>query len=231
MEKEELQKVYRHSLAHIMAKAVIEIYGKDVQYAIGPEVDDGCYYDFVLPTTVTEEDFPKIEEKMHEIIKRRENWTRKEISRAEALELFKDQKFKTELIVDLPDDEVISIYYTGDDYVDLCRGPHVENSQDLFNAALVQICVQKNVEFLQDRRADEQHGGVLDALRKRKRGDVIQRIVIVNGIAEDHFVGGKAREHCVLQHRDLLPDELRHGFAHRDQRKGLVVVIEEELLI
>ena len=135
MEKEELQKVYRHSLAHIMAKAVIEIYGKDVQYAIGPEVDDGCYYDFVLPTTVTEEDFPKIEEKMHEIIKRRENWTRKEISRAEALELFKDQKFKTELIVDLPDDEVISIYYTGDDYVDLCRGPHVENSQDLFNAA------------------------------------------------------------------------------------------------
>ena len=125
MEKEEVLKVYRHSLAHILAKAVIEIYGKEVQYAIGPEIEDGCYYDFVLPRTVTEEDFPAIEEKMHEIIKRREDWTRKVISKDEALELFKDQKFKTELIIDLPADETISIYYTGDDYVDLCRGPHV----------------------------------------------------------------------------------------------------------
>ena len=92
-------------------------------------------YDFVLPRTVTEEDFPAIEEKMHEIIKRREDWTRKVISKDEALELFKDQKFKTELINDLPADETISIYYTGDDYVDLCRGPHVDNSQELFSAA------------------------------------------------------------------------------------------------
>ena len=135
MEKEEVLKVYRHSLAHIMAKAVIELYGKEVQYAIGPEIEDGCYYDFVLPRTVTEEDFPAIEEKMHEIIKRREDWTRKVISKDEALELFKDQKFKTELIIDLPADETISIYYTGDDYVDLCRGPHVDNSQELFSAA------------------------------------------------------------------------------------------------
>ena len=135
MEKEEVLKVYRHSLAHILAKAVIEIYGKETQYAIGPEIDDGCYYDFVLPRTVTEDDFKTIEDKMHEIIKRREDWTRKVISRAEALELFKDQKFKTELISDLPEDETISIYYTGDDYVDLCRGPHVDNSQELFSAA------------------------------------------------------------------------------------------------
>ena len=135
MEKEEVLKVYRHSLAHILAKAVIELYGKEVQYAIGPEIEDGCYYDFVLPRTVTEEDFQTIEDKMHEIIKRREDWTRKVISRDEALELFKDQKFKHELIVDLPADETISIYYTGDDYVDLCRGPHVDNSQELFSAA------------------------------------------------------------------------------------------------
>ena len=52
-----------------MAKAVIEIFGKEVQYAIGPEIEDGCYYDFILPRAVTEEDFPAIEEKMHEIIK------------------------------------------------------------------------------------------------------------------------------------------------------------------
>ena len=92
MEKEEVLKVYRHSLAHIMAKAVIEIVGKEVQYAIGPEIDDGCYYDFILPRAVTEEDFPAIEEKMHEIIKRREDWTRKELSKADALAIFKDQK-------------------------------------------------------------------------------------------------------------------------------------------
>ena len=137
MEKEEILKVYRHSLAHILAKAVIEIYGKEVQYAIGPEIDDGAYYDFALPEgkTITDKDFKQIENKMREIIKRREDWTRKEVSKAEALELFKDQKFKTELINDLPEDEIITIYYTGEDYVDLCRGPHVDNSQELMSAA------------------------------------------------------------------------------------------------
>ncbi|RKM60033.1 threonine--tRNA ligase [Butyrivibrio sp. XB500-5] len=135
MNKEEYLEVYRHSLAHILAKAVIELYGKEVQYAIGPQIDDGCYYDFVLPKAVTQDDFKTIEDKMREIIKRREDFTRKEVSRAEALEMFKDQKFKTELIQDLPEDETLTVYYTGDDYVDLCRGPHVGNSQELMNAA------------------------------------------------------------------------------------------------
>ena len=135
MTKEEYLEVYRHSLAHILAKAVIELYGKEVQYAIGPQIDDGCYYDFVLPKAVTQDDFKTIEDKMREIIKRREDFTRKEVSRAEALEMFKDQKFKTELINDLPEDETLTVYYTGDDYVDLCRGPHVANSQELMNVA------------------------------------------------------------------------------------------------
>ncbi len=136
MEKEEFLQVYRHSMAHILAKAVIELYGKEnVQYAIGPQIDDGCYYDFLINGSLGQDDFKTIEEKMREIIKRRETWTRKEVSKAEALEMFKDQKFKTELIVDLPEDEVITVYYTGDDYVDLCRGPHVENSQELMNVA------------------------------------------------------------------------------------------------
>ena len=137
MEKEEILKVYRHSLAHILAKAVIEIYGKDVQYAIGPEIEDGAYYDFALPEgkTITDKDFKQIENKMREIIKRREDWIRKEVSKAEALDIFRDQKFKTELINDLPEDEIITIYYTGEDYVDLCRGPHVDNSQELMSAA------------------------------------------------------------------------------------------------
>ena len=135
MTKEEFLEVYRHSMAHILAKAVIELYGKEVQYAIGPQIDDGCYYDFVLPKAVTQDDFKTIEDKMREIIKRREDWTRKEVSKAEALEMFKDQKFKTELIQDLPQDEIITVYYTGEDYVDLCRGPHVANSQELMNVS------------------------------------------------------------------------------------------------
>ena len=135
MDKEQYLSVYRHSLAHILAKAVIELYGKDVQYAIGPEVEDGCYYDFVFPRPVTEENFKEIEDKMREIIRRKEPWTRKGLSRKEALELFKDQRFKKEIIEDLPEDAVITAYHTGDDFVDLCRGPHVENSKELLNAA------------------------------------------------------------------------------------------------
>jgi len=135
MEKEEYLQVYRHSLSHILAKAVIELFGKETQYAIGPQIADGFYYDFTLPRNLTNEDFKAIEDKMHEILKRKEAWTRKEVSRAEALEIFKDQKYKTELINDLPEDELITIYTTGDDYTDLCRGPHVENSAELLGAA------------------------------------------------------------------------------------------------
>ena len=134
--KEFFLSVYRHSLAHIMAKAVMEIFGKEnVQITIGPQIADGAYYDFELPRTVTQDDFKVIEDKMREIIKRREDWTRKEVSKEEALEMFKDQRFKVEIINDLPDGETITVYYTGDDYVDLCRGPHVSNSQELMNTA------------------------------------------------------------------------------------------------
>ncbi|MCR4780723.1 MAG: threonine--tRNA ligase [Ruminiclostridium sp.] len=137
MEKEQFLEVYRHSLAHILAKAVIELYGKEVQYAIGPQIADGFYYDFTFPegVSVTNEDFGKIEDKMREIIKRREDWKREEISKADAVRLFASQKFKTEIIEELADDETITIYYTGTDYVDLCRGPHVDNSQELMGAA------------------------------------------------------------------------------------------------
>ncbi len=136
MEREQFLEVYRHSMSHILAKAVIEIFGKDqVQYAIGPQIADGFYYDFMLPRTVGKDDFKTIENKMREILKRKEDWQRIEVSKAEALEIFKDQKYKTETIIDLPEDETITIYKTGDDFTDLCRGPHVENSQDLLSVA------------------------------------------------------------------------------------------------
>ena len=136
MEREEFLQVYRHSMAHILAKAVIEIFGKEsVQYAIGPQIADGFYYDFLLPRTVTTEDLPVIEAKMKEIMKRKEDWVRKEVTRAEALGIFSGQKYKEELIQDLPEDETITIYWTGDDFVDLCRGPHIGNSAELLSVA------------------------------------------------------------------------------------------------
>jgi len=136
MDREAYLQVYRHSLAHVLAKAVIEIFGREnVQYAIGPQIADGFYYDFVLPRNLTQDDFPMIENKMREILKRKENWSVKEYSRDEARELFRDQKFKTELIDALPADARLTVYSTGDDYQDLCRGPHVENSQDLLGSA------------------------------------------------------------------------------------------------
>ena len=135
MEREEFLQVYRHSLAHVLAKAVFEIFGESVQIAIGPQIDDGFYYDFVLPRAVTEDDYKVIEDKMREILKRKENWTRKELTKEEALEKFKDQKFKVEIINDLPEDAIISTYNTGDDFCDLCRGPHIENSAELLNVA------------------------------------------------------------------------------------------------
>ena len=136
MDKEAFLEVYRHSMSHILAKAVMEMFGKEnVQIAIGPQIADGFYYDFVLPRNLGNDDFPVIEDKMREILKRREDWTCKELTKEEALQVFAGQKFKEELIADLPDEERLTVYYTGDDFVDLCRGPHVSNSQELMNVA------------------------------------------------------------------------------------------------
>jgi threonyl-tRNA synthetase len=125
------QNLMRHSMSHILAKAIKELYGNNVKFAIGPSIENGFYYDIDMEHSITPDEFSKIEDKMKEIIARNEDFTRKEISREEALELFKDQPYKVEIINDLPKDATISIYYTGTDFVDLCRGPHVENSKYL----------------------------------------------------------------------------------------------------
>ena len=122
--------VGRHSMSHILAKAMLELY-PTAQLAIGPPISDGFYYDFALPTTLSTADHAPIEAKMREVMLRKEAFTRKELTRAEALELFKNQPFKVELINDLPEGEAITTYETGDDFVDLCAGPHVENAQEL----------------------------------------------------------------------------------------------------
>ncbi len=122
----------RHSLSHVMAQAVKEIYG-DVKLAIGPAIDNGFYYDFDLSTTILPEDLEKIENKMKEIIKKDFDFTQSFMTKEEAKKFFANEPYKLELI-DGIQDEKVSIYTSGD-FVDLCAGPHVEKSQELRNAA------------------------------------------------------------------------------------------------
>ena len=124
----------RHSLAHILAKALISLY-PNTKLTIGPAIDDGFYYDIDLDKNLTPEDFPVIEKKMKEIINKGEDFKRKVVSKEEALKLFKGNEYKEEIIRELPENEEVSLYYTGDDFFDLCRGPHVESSRNLQNYA------------------------------------------------------------------------------------------------
>ena len=124
----------RHSTAHLMAQAIMELFPNDkVQLGIGPVIENGFYYDIDMTKKLTDEDLKGIEEKMKEIIKRNLPVVRHEVSRDEAMKLFADrgQTLKTELIRDIPDGEVISYYTQGDTFFDLCTGPHVEKTSEL----------------------------------------------------------------------------------------------------
>ena len=134
MEKEKELETARHSLAHVLAKALLSLYPK-TKLTIGPAIDDGFYYDIDLYQNLTPENFAEIEKKMKEIINKGEDFTRRVVSKEEALKLFKGNEFKTEIINELPENEEVSLYYTGDDFFDLCRGPHVESCKKLQNYA------------------------------------------------------------------------------------------------
>ena len=124
----------RHSLAHVLAKAIMQIYPK-AKLTIGPAIEDGFYYDIDLDEPITPDKYGEIEKRMNEIIRKGEEFTRQEVSRDEALKMFAGNEYKEELIKELPENEVISVYYLGNDFVDLCRGPHVESTRSLQNAA------------------------------------------------------------------------------------------------
>lgn len=131
MENEQIQ-IARHSMAHVLAKALKQIY-PNVKLAFGPAISNGCYYDVELEDNITEEDFKTIEKAMTAIINKAEVFERKEVSKQEALELFKDEPFKIEHINELAESEQLSVYFTGNDFYDLCRGPHLEKTSKLAN--------------------------------------------------------------------------------------------------
>ncbi|MBU0492499.1 MAG: threonine--tRNA ligase [Chloroflexi bacterium] len=125
MSEESLHRM-RHSASHVMAEAVLEMF-PDGKTAIGPAIEDGFYYDFDLPRPLTLEDLAQIEARMQERIADDLAFARREMPRAEALELFADQPYKVELIQDLPEDAPISIYTHGG-FTDLCAGPHLDST-------------------------------------------------------------------------------------------------------
>ncbi len=116
----------RHSTAHLMAEAVQEVF-PDAKFGIGPAIDNGFYYDFDLPRPLTPDDLDDIEKRMRAHQKKNEQYVRNEVSRAEALDIFKDNPYKVEIINELPEDATISTYQQGN-FLDLCKGPHVEST-------------------------------------------------------------------------------------------------------
>ena len=126
------KEIFWHTSSHVMA-AAIEALWPDTKFAIGPAIADGFYYDMELDHRFVPEDFEKIEKKMLEIAKADHKMERIEISRAEALKMFEEmgQDYKIELINDLPEDELITLYKMGDAFVDLCRGPHLESTKKI----------------------------------------------------------------------------------------------------
>ncbi|MFO7883520.1 MAG: threonine--tRNA ligase [Desulfobacteraceae bacterium] len=116
--------ILRHSSAHVMAEAVQNLY-RDAKLTIGPVVEDGFYYDIDMES-LSKDDFPAIEAEMKKIIKEKKPFNRREVSKEEALEIFKDNPYKTELINEL-EDQTISLYTQGE-FTDLCRGPHLPHT-------------------------------------------------------------------------------------------------------
>src|ERR1700761_6393381 len=131
---EDALEMIRHDAAHVLAEAVQELY-PGTQVTIGPAIENGFYYDFARNEPFTPDDFPAIEAKMREIVTRDAPFVRSEMDRDEAIAFFqaKGEKYKAQLIEDLPVSETITLYRQGN-WVDLCRGPHMRSTADVGTA-------------------------------------------------------------------------------------------------
>jgi threonyl-tRNA synthetase len=145
--------VLRHSTAHVLAQAVVQLF-PGAQFSIGPAIEDGFYYDFELPggKTFSDDDLASIENRMREIMKANQPFVRFEVSSEDALKLFASQKYKCEIIErvssgvadgsdagEVGDGSTISVYRNSDEFVDLCRGPHVPTTSRLGHFALMKV--------------------------------------------------------------------------------------------
>ncbi len=131
------KELYWHSTAHLMAQAVKQLW-PDVQVTIGPAIEQGFYYDFDRDEPFSDEDLAKIEERMKELSSEDLPYSRRELSKAEAVRIFSEMNelYKIEILEDIPDDQVISTYTQGD-FIDLCRGPHIPSTGKIKSVKLL----------------------------------------------------------------------------------------------
>ena len=115
--------IYRHSMSHVLAQAVLRLF-PDAQLAIGPAIDDGFYYDFDVAAPFTPSDLQKIEREMKRVVKQNHRFERIDVERQEAEEMVANAPYKQEILADLEEDETLSFYKDGE-FIDLCRGPHM----------------------------------------------------------------------------------------------------------
>ena len=175
-EDPEALEILRHSAAHVMAQAILHLY-KDAHLTIGPAVEEGFYYDIDMGP-VSDEDFEKIEAEMQKAIKAKLPFKRTEVSKAKALEFYKDEPYKLEMINDL-DDGTISFYKHGD-FTDLCRGPHLPHTGFIKAFKLMKVSGaywrgdQSNAQLQRiygtaffDKKALKKHLQFLEEARKR----------------------------------------------------------------
>ena len=152
-DSEEGRHVLRHSTAHVLAQAVVQLF-EGAHFTIGPAIEDGFYYDFALPgnKTFSDDDLASIEKRMREIMKANQPFTRSEVSVKEALAVFATQPYKCEIIervtsgaadgtdvAEVESSDSVSLYRNSDSFVDLCRGPHVPSTSRLGHFSLMKV--------------------------------------------------------------------------------------------
>ena len=202
--------IMRHSAAHVMAEAVLALF-PEAKFGIGPTIEDGFYYDFELPRSLTLEDLPKIEEGMKEIIAANMPFIRQEVGKEEAHRIFASQPYKLELIDELGD-ETLSIYSQGS-FVDLCRGPHLNNSGEIGSFKLLDIAgaywrgdearpmLQRIYgTAFESQESLEEHLHKLEEAEKRDHRKLVKQLDLISfhedsgaGLAYWHPKGGRMR--------------------------------------
>ena len=207
----------RHSAAHLMARAIMNLFD-DVQVDIGPATDEGFYYDFDLPHRLAPEDFPKIEAEIARLIALDEPFVRKEVTADEAKKLLAGQKYKLERLQDVIADGAAISTYTVGDYVEMCRGPHVEHSKQIGVVKLTKVAGSYY-------RGDE-------------KNKMLQRVygIIAKDQAEMDAIVARAEEAKKRDHRVLgkqlklftITEQVGPGLAHWLPRGARVRVAIEE---
>ena len=129
--------IYRHSMSHVLAQAVLRLF-PDAQLAIGPAIDDGFYYDFDVAAPFTPEDLQKIEREMKRVVKQNHRFERIDVERQEAEEMVANAPYKQEILADLEEGQTLSFYQDGE-FIDLCRGPHMLGTGQIKHFKLLSV--------------------------------------------------------------------------------------------